>query len=122
MTAEEEVEEDDDDIPDFGILKLNTDIAHLLMDHANGNTYVIVVDIVVWVSRKTKHSSCLTFSLVDEEMPPVKHGNAITDRRSTFQPHLAPVVTPRQVPNIKHTCFSFKSYIYTRKKMHLLQE
>ncbi|KAM4574555.1 protein IMPACT isoform 2-T2 [Fundulus diaphanus] len=32
----------------------------------------------------------------DEEMPPVKHGSPITDRRSTFQPHLAPVVAPRQ--------------------------
>ncbi|XP_067369219.1 protein IMPACT isoform X2 [Channa argus] len=66
MTAEDEG--DDGDIPDFGTLKLNTDIAHLFTDHAN-----------------------------DEEIPPIKHGNTITDRRSTFQPHLAPVVTPRQV-------------------------
>lgn len=33
-------------------------------------------------------------------MPPIKHGESITDRRSTFQPHLAPVVTPRQVKHI----------------------
>ncbi|NXP74526.1 IMPCT protein, partial [Ramphastos sulfuratus] len=33
----------------------------------------------------------------DEELPPIHHGNPITDRRSTFQAHLAPVVTPRQV-------------------------
>ncbi|KAI7791158.1 protein IMPACT [Triplophysa rosa] len=33
----------------------------------------------------------------DEEMPPIQHGEKITDRRSTFQPHLAPVVTPKQV-------------------------
>lgn len=39
----------------------------------------------------------IIFYLVDEELPPIKHGNPITDRRSTFQPHLAPVVTPRQV-------------------------
>lgn len=37
---------------------------------------------------------------VDEELPPIKHGESITDRRSTFQPHLAPVVTPRQVKQI----------------------
>lgn len=37
---------------------------------------------------------------LDEELPPIKHGESITDRRSTFQPHLAPVVSPRQV---KHT-------------------
>ncbi|KAJ8395019.1 hypothetical protein AAFF_G00039700 [Aldrovandia affinis] len=36
----------------------------------------------------------------DEELPPVKHGEAITDRRSTFQPHLAPVVTPTQVKRV----------------------
>lgn len=69
MTAEEEVDDDDDDdIPDFRTLRLNTENAHLFMDHKN-----------------------------DEELPPIKHGNTITDRRSTFQPHLAPVVTPRQV-------------------------
>ncbi|KAM4548047.1 protein IMPACT isoform 2-T3 [Odontesthes bonariensis] len=67
VTAEEEVY-DDEDLPDFTTLKLNTENAHLFMDQAN-----------------------------DEEMPPIKHGNTITDRRSTFQPHLAPVVTPRQV-------------------------
>uniref|UniRef100_A0A3P8UUD3 Impact RWD domain protein n=1 Tax=Cynoglossus semilaevis TaxID=244447 RepID=A0A3P8UUD3_CYNSE len=39
----------------------------------------------------------ITIPLVDEELPPIKHGSTITDRRSTFQPHLAPVVTPRQV-------------------------
>ncbi|XP_034386552.1 protein IMPACT isoform X2 [Cyclopterus lumpus] len=71
MTAEEEVDDDDDDdedAPDFRALKLNTEHFHLFTDRAN-----------------------------DEEAPPIKHGNAITDRRSTFQPHLAPVVTPRQV-------------------------
>ncbi|XP_059923907.1 protein IMPACT isoform X3 [Gadus macrocephalus] len=33
----------------------------------------------------------------DGEVPPVKHGSIITDRRSTFQPHLAPVSAPGQV-------------------------
>uniref|UniRef100_A0A671UNB7 Impact RWD domain protein n=1 Tax=Sparus aurata TaxID=8175 RepID=A0A671UNB7_SPAAU len=67
MTAEEEVD-DDEDMPDFRTFKLNTEDAHLFIDQGN-----------------------------DEESPPIKHGTTITDRRSTFQPHLAPVVTPRQV-------------------------
>ncbi|CAM2106551.1 unnamed protein product [Caretta caretta] len=33
----------------------------------------------------------------DEELPPINHGNPISDRRSTFQAHLAPVVSPKQV-------------------------
>ncbi|NP_001344325.1 protein IMPACT isoform X1 [Mus musculus] len=32
-----------------------------------------------------------------EELPPVAHGVPITDRRSTFQAHVAPVVCPEQV-------------------------
>ncbi|KAK3533276.1 hypothetical protein QTP70_014309 [Hemibagrus guttatus] len=36
----------------------------------------------------------------DEELPVIKHGEAITDRRSTFQPHLALVVTPKQVQRV----------------------
>ncbi|XP_025938991.1 protein IMPACT isoform X3 [Apteryx rowi] len=32
----------------------------------------------------------------DEELPSIHHGNPITDRRSTFQAHLAPVVTLQQ--------------------------
>ncbi|TNN42172.1 Protein IMPACT-B [Liparis tanakae] len=69
MTAEEEEEEEEDeDTPDFRTLGLNSEHSHLLMDGVN-----------------------------DEEAPPIKHGDTITDRRSTFQPHLAAVVTPRQV-------------------------
>lgn len=100
MTAEEEVDDEDDDDPDFRMLKLNTEIAHLFMDHANGTTRFSLVDFVALDSDKIKHSSRVTFYLVDEEIPPIKHGNTITDRRSTFQPHLAPVVTPRQVQDI----------------------
>ncbi|XP_050798010.1 protein IMPACT isoform X3 [Gopherus flavomarginatus] len=33
----------------------------------------------------------------DEELPPINHGNPISDRRSTFQAHLAPIVSPKQV-------------------------
>lgn len=72
MTAEDEVDDDDDDddedMPDFRTLKLDSEHADLFVDHTS-----------------------------DMELPPIKFGETITDRRSTFQPHLAPVVTPRQV-------------------------
>ncbi|XP_041647668.1 protein IMPACT [Cheilinus undulatus] len=77
MTAEEE--DDNDDVPDFRTLKLNTENEHLFMHHA-----------------------------ADEELPPIKHGNTITDRRSTFQPHLAPVVTPRQVKMVLEKLYENK--------------
>ncbi|KAM6939164.1 protein IMPACT isoform 3-T5 [Lycodopsis pacificus] len=74
MTAEEEVDDEDDEaVPDSRTLELNTEHVHLFMDHAN-----------------------------DEEAPPIKHGNTITDRRSTFQPHLAPVATPRQILDVRN--------------------
>uniref|UniRef100_A0A3B4X6C1 Impact RWD domain protein n=1 Tax=Seriola lalandi dorsalis TaxID=1841481 RepID=A0A3B4X6C1_SERLL len=80
MTSEEVDDDDDDeDIPDFRTLKLNTENAHLFMDPTNG-----------------------------EELPPIKHGNPITDRRSTFQPHLAPVVTPRQVKMVLEKLYENK--------------
>ncbi|RVE73908.1 hypothetical protein OJAV_G00035890 [Oryzias javanicus] len=46
----------------------------------------------------------------DEELPPVKHGKPVTDRRSTFQPHLAPVVSPGQVKMVLEK-------LYTNKKI-----
>ncbi|XP_075350630.1 protein IMPACT isoform X3 [Mycteria americana] len=45
---------------------------------------------------------------VDEEMPSIHHGNPITDRRSTFQAHLAPVVTPRQVKRVLEKLYENK--------------
>lgn len=78
MTAEEDVD-DDEDIPDYNCLKLNADNAHLFVDHVS-----------------------------DEELPPIKHGSCITDRRSTFQPHLAPVVTPRQVKMVLEKLYENK--------------
>ncbi|NXW57309.1 IMPCT protein, partial [Eurystomus gularis] len=45
---------------------------------------------------------------VDEELPSVHHGNPITDRRSTFQAHLAPVVTPRQVKRVLEKLYKNK--------------
>lgn len=78
ITSEEEVMEDGEDMPDLSSLKL-TQNAHLFMDR-----------------------------LEDEEMPPIKHGNAITDRRSTFQPHLAPVLTPGQVKKVLEKLYENK--------------
>ncbi|XP_078690351.1 protein IMPACT-B-like [Branchiostoma floridae x Branchiostoma belcheri] len=37
----------------------------------------------------------------DEELPPIHHGEPITDKRSTFQAHLAPVVSVRQVKQVQ---------------------
>ncbi|KAK2546253.1 Impact [Columba livia] len=45
---------------------------------------------------------------VDEELPPIHHGHPITDRRSTFQAHLAPVVTPRQVKRVLEKLYENK--------------
>ncbi|XP_047443673.1 protein IMPACT [Mugil cephalus] len=72
-------EEEEDDDEDFKTLRLNTEAEHLFMGQEN-----------------------------DEEVPPIKHGNTITDRRSTFQPHLAPVVTPRQVKIILEKLYENK--------------
>lgn len=79
MTAEKDVDDDDEDIPDLSSLRLNTENVHLFLEQAN-----------------------------DEELPPIKHGNPITDRRSTFQPHLAPVVTPRQVKMVLEKLYENK--------------
>ncbi|KAM6350351.1 protein IMPACT isoform 4-T4 [Podargus strigoides] len=45
---------------------------------------------------------------VDEELPSIHHGNPITDRRSTFQAHLAPVVTPGQVKRVLEKLYENK--------------
>ncbi|XP_072569514.1 protein IMPACT isoform X2 [Paramormyrops kingsleyae] len=44
----------------------------------------------------------------DEETPPITHGLVITDRRSTFQPHLAPVVTSKQVKKVLDALYENK--------------
>ncbi|KAJ7338756.1 hypothetical protein JRQ81_012658 [Phrynocephalus forsythii] len=72
-------------------------------------------------------------SLEGEELPPVCHGTPITDRRSTFQAHLAPVVTPKQVKsvlaelyknkkiaNATHNIFAYR--IYCEDKQTFLQD
>ncbi|CAL8256351.1 unnamed protein product [Merluccius merluccius] len=101
-------EEDDDDdgeeeLPDFRTLKMNTENVHLFMTHES------------------------------DEVPPVKHGDIITDRRSTFQPHVAPVVTPRQVKMVldklyenkkiasaTHNIYAYR--IYCEDKQSFLQD
>uniref|UniRef100_A0A8B9IJZ7 Impact RWD domain protein n=1 Tax=Anser cygnoides TaxID=8845 RepID=A0A8B9IJZ7_ANSCY len=44
----------------------------------------------------------------DEKLPSIHHGNPLTDRRSTFQAHLAPVVTTRQVKRVLEKLYENK--------------
>ncbi|XP_053094212.1 protein IMPACT isoform X2 [Pangasianodon hypophthalmus] len=76
MTEEQDDDWDEGEIPDYGILRLSSEQAHLFSISSAGT------------------------SDSDEELPKIKHGEAITDRRSTFQPHLALVVTPKQVQRV----------------------
>lgn len=105
LTAEEEVDDDDDEhIPDLRALRLNTENSHLFMDHANGTICFVALDSDVKMEGRAYRCAVSDISHAGEELPPIKHGNPITDRRSTFQPHLAPVVTPRQVRRINSLC------------------
>ncbi|XP_028855925.1 protein IMPACT isoform X2 [Denticeps clupeoides] len=47
--------------------------------------------------KNTQNTYLFTDRQGDEELPEIRHGETITDRRSTFQPHLARVITPKQV-------------------------
>ncbi|KAJ6662153.1 hypothetical protein lerEdw1_012618 [Lerista edwardsae] len=75
----------------------------------------------------------VTESQEGEELPPIYHGNPITDRRSTFQAHLAPVVSPKQVKNVlaelyenkkiasaTHNIYAYR--IYCEDKQTFLQD
>ncbi|XP_075825387.1 protein IMPACT isoform X2 [Microtus pennsylvanicus] len=68
-----------------------------------------------------------------EESPPVDHGVPITDRRSTFQAHVAPVVCPQQVKMVlaklyenkkiasaTHNIYAYR--IYCEDKQTFLQD
>ncbi|XP_045152041.1 protein IMPACT isoform X2 [Echinops telfairi] len=68
-----------------------------------------------------------------EELPPIDHGVPITDRRSTFQAHLAPVVCLQQVKmvlsklyenkkiaNATHNIYAYR--IYCEDKQTFLQD
>ncbi|RXN20815.1 IMPACT isoform X1 [Labeo rohita] len=82
VTTEEEGHEyDEDDLPDYSVLKLTNQTAQLFSSASD-----------------------------DEELPLIKHGETITDRRSTFQPHLAAVVTPKQVQRVLN-------HLYENKKI-----
>ncbi|XP_051879613.1 protein IMPACT [Pristis pectinata] len=48
-------------------------------------------------SQQVELKGTFSESLDDAELPPMAHGEPITDRRSTFQAHLAPVVMLKQV-------------------------
>ncbi|XP_061539638.1 protein IMPACT isoform X2 [Phycodurus eques] len=79
VTLTAEEDLDDGDGPDFAGLTLSAEAAQHFLEHAN-----------------------------DEEVPPIKHGGCITDRRSTFQSHLAPVVAPRQVKTVLERLYDNK--------------
>uniref|UniRef100_A0A8C2B111 Impact RWD domain protein n=1 Tax=Cyprinus carpio TaxID=7962 RepID=A0A8C2B111_CYPCA len=82
VTTEEEGHDyDEDNLPDYSMLKLANQSAQLLSSASD-----------------------------DEELPLIKHGETITDRRSTFQPHLAAVVTPKQVQRVLN-------HLYENKKI-----
>ncbi|XP_037706147.1 protein IMPACT-like [Choloepus didactylus] len=68
-----------------------------------------------------------------EELPPIDHGIPITDQRSTFQAHLAPVVCPKQVKMVlaklyenkkiasaTHNIYAYR--IYCEDKQTFLQD
>ncbi|XP_029488680.1 protein IMPACT isoform X2 [Oncorhynchus nerka] len=104
MTTEEGEVADDVEMPDYRNLKLNKENVHLFENHSS-----------------------------DEELPPIKLGETITERRSTFQPHLAPVVTPRQVRMVLDKLFENKKIasathniyayrIYCEEKQSFLQD
>uniref|UniRef100_A0A8C0G7D8 Impact RWD domain protein n=1 Tax=Chelonoidis abingdonii TaxID=106734 RepID=A0A8C0G7D8_CHEAB len=56
----------------------------------------------------------------NEELPPINHGNPISDRRSTFQAHLAPIVSPKQVSKVLILLLVFR--IYCEDKQTYLQD
>ncbi|XP_039610645.1 protein IMPACT isoform X2 [Polypterus senegalus] len=75
----------------------------------------------------------LSDELEDEEELLIKHGEPFTDRRSTFQAHLAPVVTTKQVKlvlnklyenkkiaNATHNIYAYR--IYCEDKQTFLQD
>lgn len=153
MTEEQDDDWEEGEIPDYAILKLSDEQAHLfsastsgmflsssqqlqkqvfpfqpchvncnlvnqidvvpenlckitfLREHlgCNGTGIMLVISWLV-ILYTLKENVCVFVFVCeidsDEELPLIKHGEAITDRRSTFQPHLALVVTPKQVQNI----------------------
>ncbi|XP_043363914.1 protein IMPACT isoform X5 [Dermochelys coriacea] len=67
------------------------------IDEGNEDDYSLEYQPVQEDTVKTLNFVISESQEVDEELPPINHGNPISDRRSTFQAHLAPVVSPTQV-------------------------
>uniref|UniRef100_A0A3B3C222 Impact RWD domain protein n=1 Tax=Oryzias melastigma TaxID=30732 RepID=A0A3B3C222_ORYME len=82
-------------------VKLANSLEDIYVEHAGESI------LYLWVERVREF---LVEKSQNEELPPVKHGKPVTDRRSTFQPHLAPVVSPRQVKMVLEK-------LYTNKKI-----
>lgn len=105
VTTEEEGHDyDEDDLPDISVLKLSS-----------------------------QSDQIVSTSSDDEELPLIKHGESITDRRSTFQPHLSAVENPKQVQRLLNKLYENKKIasathniyayrIYCQEKNSVLQD
>ncbi|XP_056304211.1 protein IMPACT [Danio aesculapii] len=105
MTTEEEGHDyDEDDLPDISVLKLSSQSEQIFFTSSD-----------------------------DEELPLIKHGESITDRRSTFQPHLSAVENPKQVQRVLNKLYENKKIasathniyayrIYCQEKNSVLQD
>ncbi|KAM9461886.1 protein IMPACT isoform 2-T4 [Clarias gariepinus] len=91
MTEEQDDDWDESEIPDYSILRLSTEQTSLF-------------------SVSSADS--------DEELPEIKHGEAITDRRSTFQAHLALVLTPKQVQRVLDKLYENKKIASATHNIH----
>ncbi|XP_072267403.1 protein IMPACT isoform X2 [Pyxicephalus adspersus] len=73
------------------------------------------------------------FEEIEKEVPTIVHGEPISDRRSTFQAHLAPVTSPAQVKQVlnklyenkkiasaTHNIYSYR--IYSKKTNSFIQD
>lgn len=96
MTAEEDVE-DGTQVPDIRTFSGSAEESHLYAEPVNGTADLSPVGMFDLKFSMAFSQKWRQLCSLDEELPPIKHGESITDRRSTFQPHLAPVVSPRQV-------------------------
>ncbi|KAK1805914.1 hypothetical protein P4O66_012957 [Electrophorus voltai] len=107
ITSEEEDDTwDEGDISNYNVLKLDMGQTHIFSSSSAGIVGLSTVECsrlpcwssACWVDPEWK--CCVSLPHSDEQLPPIKHGEPVTDRRSTFQPHLAPVVTPKQVQRV----------------------
>ncbi|NXC31426.1 IMPCT protein, partial [Campylorhamphus procurvoides] len=78
------------------------------VDEDDGEHFLLEYEPIHEDSIKTLNYMASESQEVDEELPPIHHGSPITDRRSTFQAHLAPVVTTRQVKRVREKLYENK--------------